>query len=777
MSQHARGLAGRGASRRTVLILPVLLGAVLTTPAPAHAETLPAVASMAVRVGESSLPPVGRALVVLPDGDLLIAGSVEAATRLGGISLGERGAEGFLTRLSADGTQTRWATALRDRLPTSLALVGETVVALGAEAANPYSAHLAGLDTLTGTVRWNRKIHATRFCARPELVEHGDDGVLVVGSYAGSIVLSDGTREPAERCRGFLSAYDAVTAEGRAGMTFGGAGDVIPQHAATSRDGHLVVAGVFSEDVALGQAALPSDGRTGRAFVARLAPDWSPTWLRPLEPRCAGCAARIGQVLATDDDVFLYSTGHLMPPEPWMPEASVAHLDARNGTRRWEQRVHGMNDFDGRAPQLALRMDGTLLVATAQQDPQYFPSRGGLDTALIGFGPGGSWAFVDEISGPQDDTVSGLVTDGASVLAIGTFDATDHDGRLVRSATVARYPSVPHLEVLASSSGDSVGSWLPFVAVSDASTPISYETSGPCTARSTGNGVASVRLDHVGTCEVTVAQSLVAEGPLATVRKTLAIKPFKPMFEGGLMPSLVWPQPVPEDFGLRFMAPHDRSPVAGTVTYSIPPGTALPVGAHEITAHFHSADPDASDTTLAWTLMVVRATPRLVVQAPSSIVYGTSFMPDVSAYGVHGELLSGRVTTSVPADTLLDAGRHDLSVGFTPDDPSYRSVAQPHSITVTQASTATEAWLETASSRVVASLRDVSNARPLGGQQVTFSFRGGFCTATTDATGTATCDLSAAELAAAVTTGVSAVYPGSRNYRGSSASVAGALAG
>lgn len=134
-------------------------------------------------------------------------------------------------------------------------------------------------------------------------------------------------------------------------------------------------------------------------------------------------------------------------------------------------------------------------------------------------------------------------------------------------------------------------------------------------------------------------------------------------------PGIYWPAPEAIKFGaqlsqLQFCA---SASVAGTFAYSPGPGVALTAGVHTLSAIFTPADAANYATVQATVPITVepKATPVIAWPAPRPLTYGT---PLGGQQLCAAASVPGTFAYSVEPGTKLGAGKHDLSVTFTPFD-------------------------------------------------------------------------------------------------------------
>jgi sugar lactone lactonase YvrE len=111
--------------------------------------------------------------------------------------------------------------------------------------------------------------------------------------------------------------------------------------------------------------------------------------------------------------------------------------------------------------------------------------------------------------------------------------------------------------------------------------------------------------------------------------------------------------------------------VPGAYVYTPPAGTVLTVGTHTLDVVFTPTNTSGyTGATGSTTIVVTKATPILNWPTPAAIAVGTplsGIQLDATA-SFQGVSLPGTFTYTPPANTVLSAGTHTLSVLFTPTD-------------------------------------------------------------------------------------------------------------
>jgi|HubBroStandDraft_5_1064220.scaffolds.fasta_scaffold00900_3 CheY-like chemotaxis protein len=159
-----------------------------------------------------------------------------------------------------------------------------------------------------------------------------------------------------------------------------------------------------------------------------------------------------------------------------------------------------------------------------------------------------------------------------------------------------------------------------------------------------------------------------------------------PSAEMRTAPAITWPTPDPITYGDKLTAAQRdaTASVPGTFVYTPGPGHLLPVGTHTLWVTFTPADTENNGPVLAATSIVVgKAVPVLSWPTPVEIVCGTALD---SAQLNASASIPGRFEYSHALGEVLAAGKHTLSVTFTPaDSENYNTARATVSLTVARA--------------------------------------------------------------------------------------------
>ncbi|MGA3263482.1 MAG: hypothetical protein ABSC47_05495 [Terracidiphilus sp.] len=142
-------------------------------------------------------------------------------------------------------------------------------------------------------------------------------------------------------------------------------------------------------------------------------------------------------------------------------------------------------------------------------------------------------------------------------------------------------------------------------------------------------------------------------------------------------PAISWPAPAPITDSTPFSATqlNARASVPGTFVYTPAAGEVLAAGMHSLSVVFTPADATNYDITQATvSLTVAKTTPSIITwPTPSVISYGTP----LSATQLNATAsVPGTFVYTPAAGDVLTAGKHILSVTFTPKDTATYATAQ-----------------------------------------------------------------------------------------------------
>ncbi len=141
-------------------------------------------------------------------------------------------------------------------------------------------------------------------------------------------------------------------------------------------------------------------------------------------------------------------------------------------------------------------------------------------------------------------------------------------------------------------------------------------------------------------------------------------------------PTINWsvPRVIPSGTALGKAQLNAQSSVVGTYVYSPPAGEVLPAGQHTLSVEFTPADPVGYNPAKADVqLTVASATPTLAWPTPAPITRGIA-LNETQLNATAS--VPGTFTYNPAAGEVLSAGRHSLSVTFTPTDTAGYTTAQ-----------------------------------------------------------------------------------------------------
>jgi Flp pilus assembly CpaE family ATPase len=140
--------------------------------------------------------------------------------------------------------------------------------------------------------------------------------------------------------------------------------------------------------------------------------------------------------------------------------------------------------------------------------------------------------------------------------------------------------------------------------------------------------------------------------------------------------SIVWSAPAPIIYGTRLNTSQlDASAsVPGTFAYAPAAGYLLPAGTHTLWVTFNPLDPAAgAPVQSSVSITVAKATPTIIWSAPHTLSCGTS-LGDAQLNAAAS--VPGTLVYTPPAGEVLPAGKHKLSVTFTPKDSANYTTAE-----------------------------------------------------------------------------------------------------
>lgn len=355
----------------------------------------------------------GEALLVEPDGGVLLLGCVSGRVDLGGGAVAE--AERWTGALSSftDAGALRWSRAQGGGAtwPTALARAADRGVLVAGAFEGTLPSGASGISSrgsgdgfvsgvgADGAARFTRTFGGEGDDGVSDVAAGAAGGLVVVGSFEGTLELDRGHRAQSAGARDAFVAGLSPLGEVQWVRTYGAEGWDSANAVVTDPAGNAYV---------VGQIRRPGTYHGGRptfyddVLVASLAPDGTERWVRRVETRVgsgddatwvgAGLLCLTGTFSATIDfggeelasampESVAAIPGGGEPPT----DAFVACLDA-TGVRRWSTRLGGMGDEHGTG--IAAWPDGALLVGgtfegTTEIDGAPLTSAGGSDGFVL----------------------------------------------------------------------------------------------------------------------------------------------------------------------------------------------------------------------------------------------------------------------------------------------------------------------------------------------------------------------------------------------------------
>lgn len=254
--------------------------------------------------------------------------------------------------------------------PAVVAALGGTGSVAGTVVRGEPGAVVAALDASTGAIAWKLAIDATEWSVIASLAATSD-GVLVAGSFAGTLRVGDKVVSSAGKADGFVAR---LTAAGSAAwlVRIGGPGADAVQGVAASGD-RIAIAGTFTAGADL-----------------------------------------LGEPLAPFDERSLNADGF------------AAELDA-TGARRWAQTFGGKADES--VAGVAIDASGRIAVAATVRDTVHvggadFVANGMADGMVAWFPAGGGAATATLLGGADFDGLRAIAPAGDHVLVAGFYSGT-----------------------------------------------------------------------------------------------------------------------------------------------------------------------------------------------------------------------------------------------------------------------------------------------------------------------------------------------------------------
>jgi Flp pilus assembly CpaE family ATPase len=199
-------------------------------------------------------------------------------------------------------------------------------------------------------------------------------------------------------------------------------------------------------------------------------------------------------------------------------------------------------------------------------------------------------------------------------------------------------------------------------------------------------GFGSVGESLIGDVDVRVSGAGVPSFGLAAAEVSSFILPVAaaPAADALETPDIAWPNPPAVFYGTRLNSAqlNATSSAVGSFQYSPGEGEVLTAGRHRLTARFIPADPSRYTSVDVEVSLLVAAVPSVINwPSPAAIPYGT---PLGNAQLNAKASVQGSFHYTPGEGEVLPAGRHRLSVSFTPEDATnYISAQAEVSLVVT----------------------------------------------------------------------------------------------
>lgn len=283
-------------------------------------------------------------------------------------------------------------------------------------------------DEHTGAHRWSHAVGGQGTDAVRALAVDARGRVAVAGYFAQTVDFGDGRPVEASKLDAFVSTRGA---DGSHLWTahFGGTGEDAVNTVAFDPAGGLVIAGLFSGTMTIGDVTLVAAG-SDDAFIARLASDGTPLWARAAGGHDSDAAHHV----AVDADGSVYVTGSFKSDMTvgGQPLKSTGNEDvfllklAPGGDVTWIRQFGGRYRDSGQ--RVAVDGEGNLLLLAEFTDEIAFggpalTSEGNRDLALVKLTPAGEHLWSKRFGSPFNELGLGLAVDPAGNIAVtGSFD-------------------------------------------------------------------------------------------------------------------------------------------------------------------------------------------------------------------------------------------------------------------------------------------------------------------------------------------------------------------
>ncbi|GAB4557639.1 MAG: hypothetical protein Tsb0020_01960 [Haliangiales bacterium] len=280
----------------------------------------------------------------------------------------------------------------------------------------------------SGALRWSHSLGSPGTDAARDVAIGPSGDVAVVGYHASGVVTATGAPIPAQALDAFASWY-TDSGELRHQLHFGGVGEDVANAVAFTPSGHLVLAGLFSDEMSVGDIRLRATG-SDDIFVAQFDPKGDTEWAFSL----GGLDSDGANDVAVAADGAIYITGSFKDTMKVAddPLESAGNEDifvlklTPQGHLAWIQRFgHRGRDFGQR---LAIDGAGHIVLLAEFTDEvtiggDTLTSEGNRDLAVAKLTSAGEIVWSRRFGSPFNEFGLGLAVDPAGNIALtGSFD-------------------------------------------------------------------------------------------------------------------------------------------------------------------------------------------------------------------------------------------------------------------------------------------------------------------------------------------------------------------
>lgn len=329
------------------------------------------------------------------------------------------------------------------RLPTAIGRPGVFVVGLGAADGAPTWLSDLGLQG-SGLIE--------------DLAAAGED-VYVVGSFSGTIHSRTGIVSSTGAVDAFVARLSGTDGANLETIMFGGAGRQRISSIAVIREGEVLIAGDFTDELTLGQRTVVASGGSD-GFVARLSLPRDCLWVKTIsgpgedEVRAVTYSAPFVGLAGSYESAANWHGSAL--ESAGVSDIFVSVLSGDDGRAEWTATLgSGSGDF---ANDVAFTEDGALWMAGLAggqllgEPPRM--SDGSADAILASFSPRGDRVSLDVWGALGFDEATGVVGAGPRAVTVGTLRGTvAFGGSTAKSARDSRdafvvSPGAPRITLL-----------------------------------------------------------------------------------------------------------------------------------------------------------------------------------------------------------------------------------------------------------------------------------------------------------------------------------------